>query len=248
MQAVPNRARLSVNLNKVALLRNSRGGNLPDVLRVATDCVRYGAQGITVHPRPDERHTRKADVRALRPLCQQLGVELNVEGYPSPDFLALVAETRPEQVTLVPDGPGVLTSHEGWHPDQVALLTPIVAQLHALGLRVSLFVEANSADITALAQTGTDRVELYTGPYAEVFAARGPEAALPPYVAAAETAAALGLGLNAGHDLNQYNLRPFAAALPMLLEVSIGHALIADALYEGLENTIAGYLSCLGAG
>lgn len=234
-------ARLSVNVNKIALLRNSRGADQPNVLRVAQDCIRFGAEGITVHPRPDGRHIRRADVYEL---AQALDVEFNIEGYPSDDFIQMVCEVRPAQVTLVPDAPDALTSSEGWQAEQAAFLQPIMAQFRAAGVRTSLFCDTNPSNIRALATTGTDRIELYTGPYAAAYPADAPSA-LAPYVAAARVAEEVGLGLNAGHDLSQLNLTAFAKALPNLLEVSIGHALVIDALYHGLESTIQGYLKCL---
>lgn len=236
--------RLSTNINKVALLRNSRGGNRPDVLQVAQDCIRFGAEGITVHPRPDARHIRYTDVRALQGVVQ--AVELNVEGYPSEDFLALVSEVKPAQVTLVPDPPGVLTSSAGWDcRAHGAFLRPIVQRLQAAGCRVSLFLEADPAQVDAAHATGTHRIELYTGPYAADFP-HDPARAVAPYVAAAERAGAIGLGVNAGHDLDLANLAYFVQQVPQVLEVSIGHALISDALYLGLAATHAAYLKALG--
>ncbi len=232
---------LSVNINKVATLRNARGGNMPDVCRVAIDCQRYGAMGITVHPRPDERHIRRDDVPALR---RVVTTEFNIEGYPDERLLQLVAEVKPEQVTLVPDAPGVLTSCAGWPVEQhAAFLTDVVARIHEqAGARVSLFVDADPRQVAAAATIGADRVELYTGPYAAAFAANR-EAAVKPYVAAGVAAQDAGLGLNAGHDLNLDNLPYFVARVPGLKEVSIGHALICDALYMGLKATIAAYLA-----
>ncbi len=235
--------RLSVNVNKVATLRNARGENLPDLLAVSLDCEDFGAQGITVHPRPDERHVRYADVRALR---QHLRTELNVEGYPSRSFVELVLETRPEQVTLVPDAPDALTSNAGW--DAVVhgqRLAELVRQFHQGGIRVSLFVETGLENIRAAAATGADRVELFTGPYAKAFA-QDKEQAVAPYREAARLAHELGLRVNAGHDLNLANLAFFRQQVPHLAEVSIGHALICDALYFGLENTIQMYRRELG--
>lgn len=232
---------LSVNINKVATLRNARGGNMPDVCRVAIDCQRYGAMGITVHPRPDERHIRRDDVPALR---RVVTTEFNIEGYPDERLLQLVAEVKPEQVTLVPDAPGVLTSCAGWPVEQhAAFLTDVVARIHEqAGTRVSLFVDADPRQVAAAATIGADRVELYTGPYAAAFAANR-EAAVKPYVVAGVAAQDAGLGLNAGHDLNLDNLPYFVAHVPGLKEVSIGHALICDALYMGLKATIAAYLA-----
>jgi pyridoxine 5-phosphate synthase len=231
--------RLSVNINKIATLRNSRGGNTPHVLQVALDCERFGAQGITVHPRPDERHIRRSDVYELFP---KLTTEFNIEGYPSEDFLAMVCEVKPAQVTLVPDGPEVLTSNAGW--DTIAhqtFLQETVSRLKEAGIRVSLFVETNEEEIAAAATTGTDCIELYTEEYARGFK-RDPENAVAPYTYCAEYAHSLGLKINAGHDLSKENLRYFINQVPHVEEVSIGHALVADALYLGLENTIQIYL------
>ncbi|MCS7188253.1 MAG: pyridoxine 5'-phosphate synthase [Bacteroidia bacterium] len=234
--------RLSVNINKVALLRNSRGGNLPDVIAFAQTCERLGADGITVHPRPDERHIRRADVIALRDV---LGVELNVEGYPSPAFLALIQQVKPTQVTLVPDPPQALTSDRGW--DIIGnreFLVPILIKLKEWQVRVSLFIDPDPLQVEAAAEIGADCVELYTGPYAQRFLA-DPEGAISPYREAASRAAALGLRLHAGHDLNLLNLRFLRQNLPNLVEVSIGHALIADALYLGIEETLRRYKQAL---
>jgi pyridoxine 5-phosphate synthase len=231
--------KLSVNINKIATLRNARGGDIPSVEKVAVDCERFGAQGITIHPRPDERHIRYADVYALKPLVK---TEFNIEGYPSADFLRIVKEVKPHQVTLVPDGPDVLTSNAGWDTKaNLHMLQDIIAGLKAEGIRTSIFVDTLSVNMEYAAQTGTDRVELYTEAYAANFYA-DKEAAIAPYVAAAKIANELGLGINAGHDLNLDNLKYFKQNIPGLLEVSIGHALIADALYFGLENTIQLYL------
>ncbi len=233
---------LSVNVNKIATLRNARGGNVPDVLQVAMDCERFGANGITVHPRPDERHIRRSDVLALRPLVR---TEFNIEGYPSEQFMELVLSVRPTQATLVPDGPNVLTSSAGWDVvPNMALLTGIVDRLKEAGIRTSIFVGTDLDNIRAAAQTGADRVELYTGPFAEEFE-NDPERAVAPFAAAAATAHSVGLGLNAGHDLNLKNLKFFQQHVPHLCEVSIGHALISDALYLGLEATIKAYKDCL---
>lgn len=234
--------KLSVNINKIATLRNSRGGNMPDLLEAARNIERFGGQGITVHPRPDERHIRYADVRALKPL---LATEFNIEGYPGQRFIELVNEVRPAQVTLVPDGPDAITSNAGW--DTIAnrdMLKDIVAQFKANHIRVSLFVEADPKMVEAAVATGTDRVELYTEAYATGYR-HDREVAIAPFVAAAEAAAACGLGVNAGHDLSLENLEYFAANIPGLLEVSIGHALISEALYLGLENTVRLYLQKL---
>lgn len=232
-------SRLSVNINKVATLRNARGGNVPDVQQVAVDCQRFGAQGITVHPRPDERHIRYADVYLLKPLVK---TEFNIEGYPSDDFIKLVLDVVPDQVTLVPDPPGALTSNAGWQvKENMDFLKKVVADFHSKGIRVSVFIDTDTENITAAADTGTDRIELYTEPYAAEFH-NGKEKAVAPFTNAAIAAIKAGLGINAGHDLNHDNLRYFAENVPGLLEVSIGHALISDALYFGLENTIQMYL------
>jgi pyridoxine 5-phosphate synthase len=231
--------KLSVNINKVATLRNARGGNLPDLLKVAGDCERFGAQGITVHPRPDERHIRYRDVYDLKPLVT---TEFNIEGYPSAGFIRLVLDVKPAQVTLVPDPPGALTSNAGWDTvKNESFLRDVVSEFKQAGIRTSIFIETDPAMIENAAKTGTDRIELYTESYASGFTA-GREMAIAPFVHAAEKAREAGLGLNAGHDLNLDNLKYFHANIPGLLEVSIGHALICDALYYGLENTIQLYL------
>ncbi|MEX0981213.1 MAG: pyridoxine 5'-phosphate synthase [Bacteroidales bacterium] len=231
--------RLSVNINKIATLRNARGGNNPDVLKAAIDSQRYGAQGITVHPRPDERHIRRSDVRAIRP---HITTEFNIEGYPSPSFMELVLEVRPHQVTLVPDPPEAITSSEGWDTlKHAGFLKEITARLKAAGIRSSIFIGTDHALIRGAAATGTDRVELYTEPYAAMFQ-KDPEAAVAPFISAAEVAREAGLALNAGHDLDLENLRWFVQHIPWIEEVSIGHALVCDALYYGLENTIGMYL------
>lgn len=231
--------RLSVNINKIATLRNARGGNVPDLQQVAVDCQRFGAQGITVHPRPDERHIRYADVYALKPLVK---TEFNIEGYPSDEFIRLVLDVVPDQVTLVPDPPGALTSNAGWRvKENMDFLKKVVADFHSKGIRVSVFIDTDTENITAAADTGTDRIELYTEPYAAEFH-DGREKAVAPFTNAAIAAIKAGLGINAGHDLNLDNLRFFAENVPGLLEVSIGHALISDALYFGLENTIQMYI------
>ena len=230
--------RLSVNINKVATLRNARGGNLPDVARFAQDCERFGAQGITVHPRPDERHIRRSDVYTLKDLVT---TELNIEGNPTEEFVALVEEVKPVQVTLVPDSPEQLTSNHGW--DTLAhqeYLRSLIARFHRAGIRVSVFVDADPEMVHYAKLAGADRVELYTGPYAELFP-QDAGRAIEMYRAAAEKAREEGLGLNAGHDLNLHNLSAFAHAFPWVDEVSIGHALIADALYLGIEETIKQY-------
>ncbi len=231
---------LSVNINKIATLRNSRGGNNPDLVKVALDCERFGAQGITVHPRPDERHIRYQDVFDLKAV---IATEFNIEGNPTEKkFVELVLANKPAQVTLVPDTEGQLTSNHGWdtikHQDY---LKNIIAEFQSAGIRVSIFVDPDNKMIEAAATTGTDRIELYTEAYASQYHS-GKEAAVKPYVEASKLATKLGLGLNAGHDLDLYNLEYFAQQLPELLEVSIGHALISDALYLGLENTIQMYL------
>lgn len=232
--------RLSVNINKIATLRNARGGNLPDVGKAALDCVRFGAEGITVHPRPDERHIRYADVRALRPI---LGTEFNIEGNPIPSFVELVKEVRPDQVTLVPDAHDAITSNAGWDiPAHASFLAGITGQMHALGIRVSIFIDPEPSMAEAARKVGADRVELYTAEYSARYAS-GREAAIEPYLQTARAASECGLGLNAGHDLNLENLEYFIRTIPWTDEVSIGHALICDALYMGLESTIAQYLS-----
>jgi len=231
--------RLSVNINKIATIRNARGGNVPDVLKAAMDCERFGAQGVTVHPRPDERHIRYADVRQIAPA---ISTEFNIEGYPNRKFVDLVLEVGPRQVTLVPDPPGVLTSNAGWDTIKNAdFLTEIIQTFHAKGIRTSVFIDADERMIRHAKKTGTDRIELYTESYASHFA-KGKEKAIEAFVHAARVANEEGLGMNAGHDLDLNNLRYFAQNIPGLLEVSIGHALISDALYFGLENTIQMYL------
>ena len=233
---------LSVNINKIATLRNARGANNPDVEKVATDCEVFGAQGITVHPRPDERHIRRSDVLALR---SRLRIEFNIEGYPDERFMDLVLRVRPEQVTLVPDAPDAITSTGGWDVKaNFDFLCSIVERLHEGGIRVSIFVYPEEEDIRAAARTGADRIELYTKPYADMYP-KDPEAAVAPYVAASTVAHNCGLGVNAGHDLSLENLAYFYRAMPYLNEVSIGHALICDALYLGLQTTIQRYLECL---
>jgi pyridoxine 5-phosphate synthase len=239
--------RLSVNLNKVALLRNSRGANKPNLLQVARDCLAFGAQGITVHPRPDGRHIRRQDVYDLAELLRPLGVEFNVEGYPTEDFLRLLEEVRPAQATLVPDEPGALTSDSGWDAaSHHAFLTEVVDRLHAAGIRTSLFLNPEPAHVEAAALTGTQRIELYTGPYAHQFTNQ-PAQAVAPYTLAANHARQMGLGVNAGHDLDQHNLGYFLAHVPHVLEVSIGHAIICEALYDGLAHTLAAYRAAIRA-
>ena len=254
--------KLSVNINKVATIRNARGGNNPNVLQVALDCERFGAQGITVHPRPDERHIRYQDVRDLKP---RLTTEFNIEGNPISEFIALVLENRPTQVTLVPDGHDQITSNHGWDTKtHLNFLTDVTARFREAGIRVSIFVNADEEMVDYAARAGADRVELYTEPYASAFAsatvpsasAEGPvtvpsgspeglRSAIAPFIRAAKAARAFGLGLNAGHDLSLQNLAYFHQQIPWLDEVSIGHALICDALYLGLEETIKKYLACL---
>ena len=234
--------RLSVNINKIATLRNARGGNLPDVERFAVDCERFGAQGITVHPRPDERHIRRSDVYVLKDLVT---TEFNIEGNPTEAFVELVTEVRPTQVTLVPDSPEQLTSNHGWDTKaNLERLRSLAEQFHAAGIRVSVFVDADPEMVHYAKATRADRVELYTGPYAELYE-ENPEKALAMYRPAAEQARKEGLGLNAGHDLNLHNLRAFVQAFPWVDEVSIGHALVADALYLGIEETIKQYRNAL---
>jgi pyridoxine 5-phosphate synthase len=231
--------KLSVNINKIATLRNARGGNLPDVVKVALDCERFGAEGITVHPRPDERHIRYQDIRDLRPV---LSTEFNIEGYPSKNFIDLVIASKPAQVTLVPDPPGVLTSNAGWDTlKNKSFLKEIINEFRKNGIRTSVFIDADDGMIRHAADTATDRIELYTESYAKNFPA-DPIKAIDPFITAALLAGNLGLGLNAGHDLNLENLHYFYKNIPGLLEVSIGHALVCDALYFGLENTIQLYL------
>ncbi|MCC8176027.1 MAG: pyridoxine 5'-phosphate synthase [Bacteroidales bacterium] len=233
---------LSVNINKIATLRNARGENLPCVEQVAQDCEAFGAQGITVHPRPDERHIRYADVMALRPLVK---TEFNIEGYPCDKFMDLVLKVRPEQVTLVPDAPDALTSSAGWDvAPNMELLTSLVERLRDAGIRSSIFVGTDIENIKLAAKTGADRVELYTKPYADLYP-RDPEAAVAPFVEASRAVHKAGLGVNAGHDLNLENLEFFHKRVPFLNEVSIGHALICDALYLGLHETIKRYRDCL---
>ena len=231
--------RLSVNINKIATLRNARGGNMPNVLKAAMDCESFGAEGITVHPRPDERHIRYSDVREIRP---RITTEFNIEGNPSGSFIALVCEVRPDQVTLVPDKRDAITSNAGWNTvTNRGFLTRVCDTFRAKGIRTSIFVEPDPVMVRGAAACGADRVELYTAAYAEMFPS-DPAAAVAPYVAAAEEARACGLGLNAGHDLNLENLSWFIRNIPWTDEVSIGHAIICDALYMGLKDTIAAYL------
>ena len=241
--------KLSVNINKVATIRNARGGNTPNVKQFAIDCERFGAQGITVHPRPDERHIRYSDVYDIKPIVT---TEFNIEGNPKGiskskpyGFIDLVKDIRPTQVTLVPDAEGVLTSNAGWDTvKNQQYLCDVVKEFKACGIRVSIFIDANPQMIEMAARTGTDRVELYTESYASQYAA-GREAAIAPFVEAAKVARDCGLGLNAGHDLSLENLSYFHQQIPWLAEVSIGHALISDALYLGIEETIHRYRRCL---
>ncbi len=238
--------KLSVNVNKLATLRNSRGGNNPDVLKTTLDIISFGAQGITVHPRPDERHIRRKDVYDIAP---KINVEFNIEGYPDDDFLALVSEIRPAQCTLVPDPPHVLTSNAGWDVEKnVDFLKKVIRSLHASGIRTSLFVDPyklTEHEITLLKEIGTDRVELYTEAYAHGYGTSKEEEVLDVYKKAATEINKQGIELNAGHDLNLENLSAFIKAIPTIKEVSIGHALICDALSFGLKETIARYLACL---
>lgn len=230
--------KLSVNINKIALIRNARGGNLPDILQIAKDCETFGAQGITVHPRPDERHIRYADVPLLKSIVT---TEFNIEGNPEPTFMQLVLNNRPHQCTLVPDAPGVLTSDQGWNTiANKAFLTDIVAQLQAAGIRVSIFVDAVEQMVEGAKNVGADRIEFYTGHYAQQFEIN-PATAVEAHTRCAKLANEIGIGINAGHDLNLQNLKYYKEKVQGLLEVSIGHALVCDALYFGLENTIQLY-------
>ncbi len=232
--------RLSVNVNKFATIRNARGGNNPDLLKVARDCESFGAEGITVHPRPDERHIRRSDVYALK---KTVKTEFNIEGYPSPDFIQLIHDIKPDQVTLVPDPPDALTSNAGWDTIKYGdFLKMLILDLKKSTARVSIFLEANPLLIPTAKETGADRIELYTEPYALGYTTDR-DAAIAPFIATALEAEKFGLGLNAGHDLSLENLNFLTSKLPNLLEVSIGHALVCDALYHGLQNTIQMYLS-----
>lgn len=234
--------RLSVNVNKVATLRNARGEGIPDVQKFATDCEALGAQGITVHPRPDERHITRRDVVLLKPI---ITTEFNIEGYPSEEYLQLVLATKPTQATLVPDAADVLTTNEGWDVERHAdFLRGVVKRLKDDGIRVSIFVAADPRQIRAAAAVGADRVELYTKPYADAYDTDR-DAAVAPFIVASQTAADCGLGVNAGHDLNSHNLRFFAESMPKLDEVSIGHAIISEALYDGIATVIKRYRDCL---
>lgn len=232
--------RLSININKIATIRNARGGNMPDVTKAALDCEAFGAEGITVHPRPDERHIRYSDVRDIRP---RIKTEFNIEGNPIPSFVDLVCEVKPDQVTLVPDAVDAITSNAGWNvPANAEFLTGICSKFKSMGIRVSIFIDPDPEMARAAKACGADRVELYTAAYAEDYA-KGPEAAIAPYLETARAARECGLGLNAGHDLNLENLEYFIRTIPWTDEVSIGHAVICDALYMGLEKTIEAYLS-----
>jgi len=234
--------KLSVNVNKIATLRNSRGGNVPDVVKVAEDIERFGAEGITVHPRPDERHIRYQDTRNL---AKRVTTEFNVEGNPNPKFIALVLQTKPTQVTLVPDAVDAITSNAGWDTVKHAdFLTDVIATFKKAGIRTSIFVDPIVAMIDGAKATGADRIELYTESYAEGYP-RDKEKAIAPFITAAQRANELGIGINAGHDLSLENIAFFKANIPKLLEVSIGHALICESLYLGLENVVAMYLKKL---
>ena len=234
--------KLSVNINKVATIRNARGGNNPDVKQVAIDCELFGAEGITVHPRPDERHIRYQDVRDIKPI---ITTELNIEGNPIPAFIDLVMEVKPTQVTMVPDAESQLTSNHGWNTkEHLSFLTEVTAKLKTQGIRTSIFVDADEEMVEYAYKAGADRVELYTEPYASGYDTNREEA-IKPFVAAAIKARQLGLGLNAGHDLSLQNLSYYHTLIPWTNEVSIGHALICDALYMGLHETIRQYLKCL---
>ena len=233
---------LSVNINKFATIRNARGNNSPDILKIAEACESFGAQGITVHPRPDERHIRYKDVIDLSGLVK---TEFNIEGYPSKKFVDLVLLVKPEQVTLVPDSPDAITSNAGWDvKENLSLLSELVDKFKEAGIRTSIFMDANEEMMKYAAKTGTDRIELYTEPYAAHYE-KNREAAIEPFVKAATVAKKLGLGVNAGHDLNLTNLAYLVHTIPWIEEVSIGHALIVDALFMGLEHTIKAYLTCL---
>lgn len=231
--------KLSVNINKIATIRNARGGDQPNVLKAAIDCERFGAQGVTVHPRPDERHIRYQDARDIKPA---IGVEFNIEGNPVPSFVDLVLEVKPHQVTLVPDSPDAITSNAGWDTiKNESFLKEVITEFKTHGIRTSIFIETNEKMILNAVKTGADRIELYTESYADHFH-KNKETAIKPFIEAAKIANEIGLGINAGHDLNLDNLNYFAKNIPGLLEVSIGHALISDAIYLGLENTIQMYL------
>lgn len=234
--------RLSVNINKIATLRNARGGNNPDVIKVAMDCERFGAEGITVHPRPDERHIRYDDVIMLKDVVT---TEFNIEGFPDRRYIDIIKKIKPEQATLVPDAPDVITSNQGW--DTLAnqsFLKEVIQELRTTGTRISLFINTDAKMIESAKLVGADRIELYTEPYAAMFLTNK-ESAIKPYIDAAKLAHSLGLGINAGHDLSLQNLKYLKQSIPLLDEVSIGHALVSDALYLGLENTIQLYLRAL---
>jgi pyridoxine 5-phosphate synthase len=230
--------RLSVNINKIALLRNARGSNIPDLLQFAKDCERFGAQGITVHPRPDERHIRRSDVYALKEIVT---TEFNIEGYPTPDFMEMVCEVKPHQCTLVPDVPSQLTSDHGWQTlEHQNFLNEVIAEIKRHSIRVSLFVDPVNELIEGAKKVNADRIEFYTGPYAHDYI-QNRDKAIVPFIEAAKFCNQIGIGINAGHDLNLQNLEFFKQNIPGLLEVSIGHALVKDCLYLGLENTIQLY-------
>lgn len=234
--------KLSVNINKIATLRNARGGNIPSVTQAAIDCERFGADGITIHPRPDERHITTQDTYDLQKVVK---TELNIEGYPDERFMRMIAELKPAQATLVPDPPHVLTSNAGWDTRKhIEQLKELIAEIKSHGVRTSIFLDTNHVNVEYASLSGTDRIEFYTGPYAAQFPS-DPKNAIEPYINAAYLATDFGLGINAGHDLNLENLRYFRQNIPLLAEVSIGHALISDALYLGLENTIQQYLYLL---
>lgn len=234
----PEKVRLSVNINKIALIRNSRGGNAPDLLQIAKDCERFGADGITIHPRPDQRHIRYSDIPALK---EVVTTELNIEGNPTEDFIQRVVTFKPHQCTLVPDSPSALTSDQGWNTiDEKGFLTEVVKELKNAGVRVSIFIDASPLMVEGEAMVGADRIEFYTGPYAAQFKS-DPARAILAHEEAAHVANAVRIGVNAGHDLNLENLRYYTQKLPNLLEVSIGHALVCDALYYGLSNVISMY-------
>ena len=234
--------RLSVNINKIATLRNSRGGSVPSVVEAAINCQKFGAEGITVHPRPDERHIRRQDVYDIKP---HIYTELNIEGYPSEDFIKLVIDVKADQATLVPDKPGQLTSDHGWNTiENEAFLIDVIKELKSHGIRTSTFVDPDVKMVEGAKKVGADRIELYTEPYASLYM-KDPEKAIAPFVQAAKMAKQLGLGINAGHDLNLKNLKYLIDMIPYIDEVSIGHALIADALYMGLRSTIKEYLDCI---
>jgi len=230
--------KLSVNINKIATIRNARGGTIPNVLQAAINCERFGADGVTVHPRPDERHITYKDVADIRPI---ITTEFNIEGFPSESFIELVCSIKPHQVTLVPDPPGALTSNAGWDTIQnMEFLIKVIDRFKKVGIRTSIFIDTNLDNISAAADTGTNRVELYTEPYANEFPL-DKNRAIAPFISASEKAREVGLGINAGHDLNLENLSFFSKSIPWINEVSIGHALISDAIYFGLENTIQMY-------